>query len=221
MVSLIFSTPLVSSLQNWLTSFSLWQQFYFLLHLASFCCLRSLIWGKPVKNHTTDPSWDSWWSLVYIQHNKQSWVGNSVASLTLNGQTMIWPSKHNINGRWINSSQRTVAMGIFYFICVMVESPMKDHFQDLFFLTFPVRHCKTFPPVYCGWTKLSEKRYEHAHACFCKKNNFGCMILNFLETVHWIRDDVNKRRVAIVWATENERTHQLSSGFPCQEMVNS
>ena len=53
-----------------------------------------------------------------------------------------------------------------------------------------------------------------------KKKNFGCVILNFLETVHLIRSDGNERRVAIVQTIENEREHQLSSGFPRQEMAN-
>ena len=45
------------------------------------------------------------------------------------------------------------------------------------------------------------------------KNDFCCMILNFLETVHLMSGDVNEQRVAIVQTTENERTLQLSSGF--------
>ena len=50
------------------------------------------------------------------------------------------------------------------------------------------------------------------------KNDFGCMILNFLETIHLISGDVNEQRVAIVQTTKNERTHQMNSGFPRQEL---
>ena len=42
----------------------------------------------------------------------------------------------------------------------------------------------------------------------------------YLGTVHLIRSDVNELRVAVVQTTQNERTHQLSSDFPRQEMVN-
>ena len=52
------------------------------------------------------------------------------------------------------------------------------------------------------------------------KNDFCCMILNFLETVHLIRSGLNQQRVAVVQTTRNERRHQLSSGFPRQEMAN-
>ena len=52
------------------------------------------------------------------------------------------------------------------------------------------------------------------------KNDFCCMILNFLETIHLISGDVNEQRVAIVQTTESERAHQLNSSFPSQEMAN-
>ena len=50
------------------------------------------------------------------------------------------------------------------------------------------------------------------------KDDFCCMIFNFLETVHLISGDVNELRLAIVQTTDNERTHQLSSVFPRHEM---
>ena len=40
------------------------------------------------------------------------------------------------------------------------------------------------------------------------------------KTAHLISDNVNEQRFAIVQTTENERAHQLSSGFLRQEMAN-
>ena len=50
------------------------------------------------------------------------------------------------------------------------------------------------------------------------KNNLCCMVWNFLQAVHLITVDDSKQRVA-VQPTENKRTHQLSGGFCCQEMM--
>ena len=51
------------------------------------------------------------------------------------------------------------------------------------------------------------------------KNNFRCMVLNFLQPVHLITVDVNEQRVAVVQPTDNTRMHKLSSGFRRQEMA--
>ena len=51
------------------------------------------------------------------------------------------------------------------------------------------------------------------------KNNLCCMVWNFLQPVHLITVDNSKQRVAVVQPTENKRTHQLSGGFCCQEMM--
>ena len=51
------------------------------------------------------------------------------------------------------------------------------------------------------------------------KNNFRCMVLNFLQPVHLITVDVNEQRVAVVQPTKNKRTHQLRRGPRRQGMA--
>ena len=68
--------------------------------------------------------------------------------------------------------------------------------------------------------KLSEKWFNMLMSASAK-NDFCCIILIFLfcfvvETVHLTRSDVNEQRVV---TSENERTHQLSSGFPRHEVA--
>ena len=45
------------------------------------------------------------------------------------------------------------------------------------------------------------------------------MVLNVLQPVHLITVAVNKQTVALVQPTKNKRTHQLSSDFSHQEIV--
>ena len=67
--------------------------------------------------------------------------------------------------------------------------------------------------------KLFEKWFNMLMSGFAK-NDFGCMILNFLDMVRLIRGDVNEQRLTIVQITENDRTHQLSCCLNRQEMAN-
>ena len=53
-----------------------------------------------------------------------------------------------------------------------------------------------------------------------EKDNFGCIILNLFQSVHFVRGNyVDEQGVAAVKATENERTNQLIRGFLHQVVV--